>query len=90
MAGWRNSEAIPIFRMIQRNECLPLLFVTKGRPLSACVQANIATSHGENYIFKRPHAFECFGPSQDELVDELARYLRKVADARGARGSIAP
>ncbi|MCY2990209.1 MAG: alpha/beta hydrolase [Planctomycetota bacterium] len=72
---WLHNEAIPLLHMIQQNRCPPLLFVKGGRPLSAWIQANIAESHAQHVHFRWPHAFECFDPSKDELVDLLAGYL---------------
>lgn len=73
---WMHDEAIPLFHMIQRQRCLPLLFVKGGRPLSAWIQANVPDSHSRHVHFRWPHAFECFDPSKDELVELLAEQLR--------------
>lgn len=87
---WLYNEAVPLFHIIERYQCLPLLFVKAGRPLSAWIEANIADSHSQHIHFRWPHAFECFDPSKDELVDVLAGYLRKVADAQGVQESATP
>ena len=76
--------------MIERDHCLPLLFVKAGRPQSVWIEANIADSHSQHIPFRWPHAFECFDPSKDELVDVLAGYVRKVADAQSAQESATP
>jgi acetyl esterase/lipase len=72
---WLHNEAIPLFHMIQQNRCLPFLFVKGGRALSVWIKANIAENHSSHVHFRWPHAFECFDPSKDELVDLLAKYL---------------
>ncbi len=76
---WMHNEAIPLFHMIERRRCLPLLFVKGGRPLSAWIQANVPDSHSRHVHFRWPHAFECFDPSKDELVDLLAESLQDFA-----------
>jgi len=76
---WMYNEAIPLFHMIERRRCLPLLFVKGGRPLSAWIQDNVPDSHSRHVHFRWPHAFECFDPSKDELVDLLAEALRDFA-----------
>jgi pimeloyl-ACP methyl ester carboxylesterase len=72
---WLHNEAIPLFHMIQQNQCPPLLFVKGGRPLSVWIKTNIAENHSSHVNFRWPHAFECFDPSKDELVDLLVNYL---------------
>jgi hypothetical protein len=87
---WLYNEAVPLFHIIERDHCLPLLFVKAGRPQSVWIEANIADSHSQHIPFRWPHAFECFDPSKDELVDVLAGYVRKVADAQSAQESATP
>jgi pimeloyl-ACP methyl ester carboxylesterase len=84
---WLYNEAVPLFHMIERDHCLPLLFVKAGRPLSAWIEANIADSHSQHIHFRWPHAFECFDPSKDEIVDVLAGHVRNVADAQSVQES---
>ncbi len=76
---WMYNEAIPLFHMIERRQCLPLLFVKGGRPLSAWIQAHVPNSRSRHVHFRWPHAFECFDPSKDELVDLLAEALQTFA-----------
>ncbi|MFM8891420.1 MAG: alpha/beta hydrolase fold domain-containing protein [Planctomycetia bacterium] len=78
---WMYNEAIPLFHMIERRRCLPFLFVKGGRPLSAWIQAHVADSHSRHVHFRWPHAFECFEPAKDELVDLLAECLHAETEA---------
>jgi pimeloyl-ACP methyl ester carboxylesterase len=87
---WLYNEAVPLFHMIERNQCPPLLFVKAGRPLSAWIEANIADSHSQHIHFRWPHAFECFDPSKDEIVDVLAGHVRNVATAERLQDSPTP
>ncbi len=80
---WLYNEAVPLFHMIQRNRCLPLLFVKGGQPLSVWIKANIAENHSSHVHFRWPHGFECFDPSKDELVDVLAEYLNARVVSQG-------
>ena len=77
---WLHNEAIPLFHMIQQNRCPPLLFAKGGRPLSVWINTNIAENRSSHVDFRWPHAFECFDPSKDELVDVLSAYLRAAAN----------
>ncbi len=65
-----------LFHMLEKKRCLPLLFVKGVGPLSAWIQSHIPESRSRHVHFRWPHAFECFDPSKDDLVDILAEYLK--------------
>jgi pimeloyl-ACP methyl ester carboxylesterase len=87
---WLYNEAIPLFHMLKQQRCLPLLFVKGGAPLSNWIQSEIPGARSQHVHFRWPHAFECFDPSKDELVDILAKHLRSAAWAQSTSPASTP